>query len=287
MSGLAPVFLRGRLLASVRAAAIIGLVLVTLAVINRPHTGLQADSVEPPDDRGRTPAFAALATYPVLSQETEEAENDGKTAVADAAAESFLAPLPTGYIPEWEHLTTGEGITLQILKNPFRLDQTHRKLGGEHFSYTAWLFRQAAMQVEEADWRNELNGLAADADELGFSVRESGRLWFEGTPTGNMNHLRVRSQIMAHLNELNSGAVHLIDEDETGKRQDHGLGPEGRRPGASLSHFMERLSALEANGFFATIPGSGDPAADPRGDPADPGPRPRIALGEPVLLPGR
>lgn len=265
MPGFSPVILRGAFAVPVRIALAIGLFIAAMAIINRPYSGMQADSVESLIPVPLTPS-ASMATYPVMVNETDTGAKDLKdpedTTMAGAgemkaSSHPLLSQepeLPQGYVPVWRSVVLDDSINIKALKNPFLLGQTHRNLGYEHFGYTAWLFRQMADQVGETEWRDELLGLAADVDELGFSVQESGRLWFEGTPTANMSHLQVRSQILAYLNDLNRNAIHLIDEDEAGKRLEHGLSTDGRLPGAGLSGFLARLDNFKQNGFAQRYP---------------------------------
>ncbi|MBX2861870.1 MAG: hypothetical protein KTR14_11600 [Vampirovibrio sp.] len=111
----------------------------------------------------------------------------------------------------WETVGLDQGkIKLKVLSHEPDLTLTQAGLGAEYFTYSGYLFEQMAAQVKDKSLSTRLTAMANQAKQMGTLVRGTANNWFDGTPTTNMSHLKVRAKILANLNELNQRSVMQI-----------------------------------------------------------------------------
>lgn len=151
--------------------------------------------------------------------------------------------LPDGFTPAWTDVALDGHVRLKTLQRKFSLSQTENGSGSEYYDYSAALFEQMAAQVEEPRLAGKLHTLSRQAQHLGYQVRQASALRFEGAPSGDMAHLQVHADILAHLEDLNANPVVRASYDPDG----HPLGDAGAAasvPGKSLQGFQQNVQAI-------------------------------------------
>ena len=118
---------------------------------------------------------------------------------------------------QWEAQSfDNETLHLNRLKNTITLKQTRQGLGAEYFNVSAYMFLQMATQVSEPELAEHFDSLARKAEHLSMLIAHAGDTWYEGTPSYEMDHLQVRSELMYTLNQLNRRAIHTVNKNRQG-----------------------------------------------------------------------
>jgi hypothetical protein len=127
------------------------------------------------------------------------------------------ATVPQGFQPSWENLSLDYGrVRLKMLKYPYAIGQTENGLGWEYFSYAASLFRQIAQEVREPELAERLRVLSTQAEGLGYTLQEAGRHRYDGPPTPDMMHLKVREHLLSLVQNFNPGNLLTVDYNDKG-----------------------------------------------------------------------
>jgi hypothetical protein len=139
-------------------------------------------------------------------------------ATQEALPQEAEAAMPQGFQPDWESLSLDQGrVRLKMLKYPYSIGQTEHGLGWEYFSYAANLFRQMAKEVHAPDLAEQLRTLSAQAEGLGYTLQEAGKLRYDGPPTPGMTHLKVREHLLSLVQNLNPGNTLTVDYNDKGR----------------------------------------------------------------------
>ncbi len=158
------------------------------------------------------------------------------------------------YQPSWTTLPLDQSIQMELLDESFTLKQTQNHLGTEYFSYAGYLFSQIANQTNDPEATVALQNLVKSTHELKTYMNNSGKTWFDGTPTANMDHLQIRSYIMGNLNQLNASAIHRTDYYSNGSFQDYSTNNQQKKPGPSLQRFQESFKTVRQTRFMQNHP---------------------------------
>lgn len=115
--------------------------------------------------------------------------------------------LPAGFTPRWERKALDSEIPVWLLKRKFALSQTKHQLGSEYFHYAASVFEQMADGIPDADLSARLQMLSMQVQTLGEAIGQSGDIRFDGIPSENLEHLRVRAMLESYLTDIQPALI--------------------------------------------------------------------------------
>ncbi len=212
----------------------------------------------PLDSQGQLTGISHRAALRASADPTETASFEEAKTEQKRLLRPKLFISATGTLPSWATLQLDETLNIDLLDSSFRLNQTQGQLGAEYFSYSNYLFAQILSQIiqetDDPETISALQDLIKNTNELKTYVTNSGKTWFDGTPTANMDHLQIRSYIMANLNPLNTGSIHRMDYDAQGDIQDYSIQDTEKKPGKALQRFLKTSETLKQTDFMQTHP---------------------------------
>lgn len=195
----------------------------------------------------------ALTSTSSLQVDTELYAELAAANTAPSAAVEVPVPmdypytLPIGFSPDWTHVSLDGDISMQVLGESLPLPQTRQQLGAEYYEYSAYLYRQAAVQIRDTEMAGQLEQLSRTAETLGQRLQKAATLRFEGLPDESLKHLKVRGQLLGQLEELNTRSLRVTDLDQ------HGQAVYPQQPrrdayqaGALIRQFQTELATLKA-----------------------------------------
>ncbi|WP_373532634.1 hypothetical protein [Vampirovibrio sp.] len=139
-----------------------------------------------------------------------------------------------------QRLLDNASIHLETLDKPLTLQQTTLASGAEAFDYAAYLYGQLADEVKSSELTAQFKTLKDKTQALGNTIRQASALRFDGAPTEDMAHLRVRATLMSYLQNLNNGAFITARYNQQG-----GLLEENRTPASSGQALTSYLSSVQ------------------------------------------
>lgn len=239
LSGLVPMFFIGDGFSDHPAQLNVYDHTVTLPVPGNPLTVqaavLQASEPESKNDLG--------AVYQSIRANAQAAPHVAVTAPS--------MPMPVGFDGRWSVVSLDGGqVNLQVLKQAYTLRQTQNRAGAEYFDYAAYLFSQVGKQVSNPALARQFTRLSADADAMAYHIRQASALRFDGRPTDNLAHMKIRSDMLSHINELNSAGVQVIDLDQAGQVITQGKPAANVAQGQALARFHQTLDRITGNPAF-------------------------------------
>ncbi len=146
---------------------------------------------------------------------------------------------------QWLNVRLDRGaVTLDVLKEGFSIEDTQNHSGSEYFDYAGYLFTQISNNVDDTELSKQLNTLGSQSHSMSNSLKKAFTSHFEGVPTQNMNHLSVRSDILFHLNQLNTNTVHIVDKNKYGGVLQN-KSPDNFKAGSTMRQFNATLDTLK------------------------------------------
>ncbi len=128
-----------------------------------------------------------------------------------------LPPMPQTFTPQWATLDLDkQRIQLHVLTQGYPLTDTWQQSGMEAFEYNAYLFDQMAIQVDDPLLAQHLKNLSLQSQELALHLRKATKTRFDGPPTADLNHLKVRADILEPLQELIENPQEMLDLNQNG-----------------------------------------------------------------------
>lgn len=145
-------------------------------------------------------------------------------------------------LPWRQSLLDNDSIHLETLDKPLTLQQTTMASGVEAFEYAAYLYGQMAHEVKNGELAAHFKTLKGKTQALGNAIRQTSMLRFDGPPSEDMAHLRVRETLLSYLHSLNNGALITARYNQQG-----GLLEEHRTlpsPGRALTSYLNSVQQL-------------------------------------------
>jgi hypothetical protein len=191
----------------------------------------------------RTPHLVAAAEAEAIETAlpaTLQPENTSN----DQSSHARNIALPSGFQPEWKQLRLDGQIPVEVLARKFTLAQTQDRAGSEYYDYSAYLFEQMSANMPEQALAGRLQTLSLQAQTLGDALRQAAAIRYDGTPSEDMSHLRVRSSIMFHLNDLNPAALVTAQYNQHGKLISQEKSAHAQPTGEALESFLQNAQAV-------------------------------------------
>lgn len=174
---------------------------------------------------------------------------------ADRSPALEAVSVPPGLPGEWNTVSLDQDrVRLKMLNRMFALEETTNGSGAEYYRYASFLYEQLGRNLPEPSLQNRFLALSAQARQMAGLLRRASGLKYDGPPTGDMVHLRVRSKILYYLDEINPHAMRVMDVNQDGMM----LGMPGPRksfePGSTLKAFLAVASEIEQDPAMANYP---------------------------------
>ncbi len=195
-------------------------------------------------DNSFTGTVAATA-MPKSADHTDDVELGSALSFIDSEKVSHRRPtLDLVKNKQWLNVRLDRGaVTLDVLKEGFSIQDTQNHSGSEYFDYAGYLFTQISNNVDDAELSKQLTTLSSQSHSMSNSLQKAFNSHFEGVPTENMNHLSVRSDILFHLNQLNTNTVHLVDKNKYGGILQN-KSPDNFQAGSTMRQFNATLATI-------------------------------------------
>ncbi|HEY9686212.1 MAG TPA: hypothetical protein V6C52_04475 [Coleofasciculaceae cyanobacterium] len=201
----------------------------------------------------RTPHLVAAAEAEAI-ETVLPATSQPENTTTDQRSHARNIALPSGFRPEWKQLRLDGRIPVEVLARKFSLAQTQDRVGSEYYDYSAFLFEQMATNMPEPELAGRLQTLSLQAQTLGDALRQAAAIRYDGAPSEDMSHLRVRSSIMFHLNDLNPAALVTAQYNQHGKLISQEKSAHAQATGEALDSFLQNAQAVLSDPAAARYP---------------------------------